>query len=346
MISIEQARKRILGLDTRQIRELTKNRLLGVDSTPFGSGHSYEPSEDLIIQILLDSNLEESTREGVITACEDVYAKLLAWLGSSSYEENIANWQDILIRISRVVDVTAPVEVMGHANSILALALKKCDKLPEILGAAVRACMGYKDKSMLPMWEQIINQYSHVAAYAFNALLKIEPRSIKIEEYLKTLWRRQLVDGWPVDTAFLMRRAARVRNERALIYRVLLKLKNSDLSLWEKVEKELKEPWSQQWLANIKEILPSMGRLKKHDKAHFTMKWKRSIPMKFWAKDYAILSGKRRRYIFIAETEGVDYYIHDYVGRLLSRLEERGYIEFGEKEYPFLEEINNVSGIR
>lgn len=259
MISIEEAKKSISGLGVTEIRELTTKRLLGKDVATFGSGHSSEPCEDLVIQLLRDPNPAEDIRKAIVASCEDVYAKVLEWLARPNYQNEIPYWQDIVIRICRVVDSAAPVELAGHANSIMALVLAKGYEVPQVLGAAVRACMGYKDKSMLTMWEQIIDKYPNVAAYAFNALLKIDPTSEKIEEYLKILWRRQTVDSWPVDTAFLMRRAARVRNETALIYRVLLKLKNSDLSLWKKVEKELKEPWSQQWLEGLKGLEQSLS---------------------------------------------------------------------------------------
>lgn len=250
MISFEIARKRISGLDSEKIRELVKNRLLGTDTTSLGSGHSTEPSEDLVIQLLSDPDQDDVTRETVIAGCEDVYGNLLGWLAGADYEEKISHWQDVVTRISRVVDVTGPQELMGHANSIMRLALQRADKIPEVFGATVRACMGYKDRSMLPVWESIINKYADVAAYAFNAILNINPKSNKIEMYLKSLWRQQVTNDWPVDTAFLLRRSARLKGEKDLIYRAILSLKKE--GYWDKVEKILKEkPWSAKWLEKV-----------------------------------------------------------------------------------------------
>lgn len=258
MISIEDAKQRISGLNEDEIYELTRNRLLGTDSTPFASGHSFEPSEDLVIQLLSDPTPGADVRKAVLEGCADVYAKLLGWLASPKHEERISYWQDVSIRISRVVDVTAPVELMGHANSILELALQKGEKMSELLGAAVRACMGYKNKSMLAMWKGIIDKYPNVAAYAFNALLEIEPGSIEIGEYLRILGQREVVDGWPVDAAFLMRRAARVSGNESLIYSVLLKLRNEGQPIWDKVEKKLRERiWSKKWLEKLADWKPS-----------------------------------------------------------------------------------------
>ena len=252
MISIEDANQRISGLTGTEIRELTRNRLLGIDSTPFGSGHSSEPTEDIVIQLLCDPKPEEDTRKAVIMGCKDVYASLLAWLVSTDFEENAATWQDIVIRISRVVDVAAPLELMGHASSVLAFTLVVVsDKMPEVLGAAVRACMAYKNKSMLAMWKSIIDEHPDVAAYAFNALLNIEPNSPEVDQYLTTLWKRQVVDKWPVDTAFLMRRCARLRGEEDLVYRIMLSLEHKNY--WRQVTGELlQKPWSADWLKKFR----------------------------------------------------------------------------------------------
>jgi len=259
MISVEEARRRIENLGVDGMRELTKKRLLGVDLCSFGSAHSSEPCEDLIIQLLRDPSPEEGQRRGVVAGCADIYAKLLEWVASPDRDQTGSSWMDVAIRISRVVDVTAPIELVGHANSLLELVRAEGDKVPELLGAAVRACMGYKRDSMLPMWEGIIRTCREAAAYAFNAILKIDPGYYMIEEHLRRLWEKQVLDNWPVDTAFLMRRAARIRKQEALIGEVLSKVREEDW--WGAVKEELgKRRWSREWLGRLPRKKEAKGR--------------------------------------------------------------------------------------
>ena len=346
MISVERAFNSIRGKNVEEVHEFTRNRILGTDIASFGSGHSTEPSEDVVIQLLRNPELDAEKRKAVVEGWMDVYREVREWLDDPNCVEDTDKWKDVVVNLCRVVDIAEPPEFKKYIKRLITELLDEESCPGELLGAAVKAYMAYaQDEKSIRFWEDEILTNRDVAAYGFNALLDIDPYHERIGEKLCELWRLQVEENWPVNTAFLLRRAARVRNETALIYSVLQKLKNND-SLWEIIEKELEQPWSQQWLDNIKDPLRPMARPKKEDKIHFIMKGKRSIPVKFWTKDYAIPYERRRRYIFIAETEGVDYYIHDYVGRLFSRLKERGYIEFEEKEHPLLEEISNVSGIR
>ena len=343
MISVERALNSIRGKNVDEVREFARNRILGTDIASFGGGHSTEPSEDVVIQLLRNPEFESEERNAVVEGWMDVYREVREWLDDLDYIENIKKWKDVVVNLCRVVDIAEPPEFKKYVKRLITELLDEESCPGELLGAAVKAYMAYaQDEKSIRFWEDEILTNKDVAAYGFNALLDIDAGHPRIEEHLCELWRLQVEESWPVNTAFLLRRVARVRNETALVYRVLLKLKNEDYSLWERIEKELKQPWSQQWLDNIKETFHPMGRSKKEDKSNFIMKGKRSIPVKFWAKDYAIPSKRRQRYIFIAETEGVDYYFHDYVGRLISRLKEKGYIEFEEKEHPLLEEIEHV----
>jgi hypothetical protein len=348
MISIEEAKKRILGLDVSQIRELTKNRLLGTDSTPFGSGHSFEPSEDLVIQLLSDPTPDADVRKAVVEGCADVYAKLLGWLASPKHEERISYWQDVSIRISRVVDVTAPVELMGHANSVLELALQNGEKMSELLGAAIRACMGYKSMSMLAMWKGIIDKYPDVAAYAFNALLDIEPGSREIEEHLEALWQKELLDGWPVDTKFLARRAARVSGNETLIYSVLLKLMNKGQPLWDKVEEKLGEQiWSKKWLEDLREL--QRARYTSVREQEITSESEKSkeadIDLPYAVFSHGFAPGSFSDYyghLFIkSHPSDIDWV--DYISRILRKMNIKGRVSLSPYVKKVSKEIKNVS---
>ncbi len=347
MISVERAFNFIREKSIEELREFARNRILGTDIASFGSGHSIEPSEDIVIQLLLNPELDVERREAVVVGWMDVYRKVREWLDDPDYIEDIKNWKDVIVNLCRVVDIAEPPEFQKYVKRLITELLDEESCPGELLEASVKAYMAYaQDEKSIRFWEDEILTNKDVAAYGFNALLDIDAGHPRIEEKLCELWSLQLEENWPVNTAFLLRRAARVRNEPTLIHRVLLKLKTGDSSLWEIIEKELSQPWSQHWLASIRETTPPVRRSIKGKNYYFTTKDKRSIPARFWAKDYTILPEKRRRYVFIAETEGIDYYFHSYIGRLFSKLEEKGFIEFEQKEHSLLEEISNVSDIR
>jgi hypothetical protein len=259
---------------------------------------------------LSDPNPDDSTREAVIAGCEDVYGELLGWLASASYDEKISQWQDVLTRISRVVDATAPQELMAHANSILELALPKGDKVPDVIGATVRACMGYKDRSMLPVWERIIDKYADVAAYAFNALLNIDPNANRIEVYLATLWRQQVINNWPVDTPFLMRRAARVRDDPNLVYRMLAKLAKEEY--WHRVKKEMRgRSWSKKWLEGFSQWKVGRDLLVREKKPAGKRREPQAYPEPV-DTFYIDFIGRRHHYQFVAvKSEPSNFYLHE-----------------------------------
>lgn len=261
MISIERALSSIRGKSTEEVREFARNRILGTDVASFGSGHSAEPSEDVVIQLLEFTDLDAGVREAIVEGWMDVYEEVGKWLLSRpDYIENIGVWKDMVVNLCRVVDIAEPPEFKKYVKRLISGLLDEESCPGEFLGAAVKAYMAYaQDETSIRFWEEEILTKKDVAAYGFNALLDIDvqnpgiatDKKPTIEKYLCDLWPLQITEDWPVNTAFLLRRAARVRNETSLIYRVLLRLKNRDGTLWERVEKELEEPWGQQWLEKL-----------------------------------------------------------------------------------------------
>ena len=225
MISVERALNSIRGKSVEEIREFVHNRILGHDTTLIGSGHSTEPSEDLVIQLLKNFKLEGEKRVAVLCGCVDVYRMVREWVDDFNWVSDVSTWKDVVVRLCRVVDMAEPLELKKHAKSLLVLLLEEASCPSEVLGAVVRAYMGYGiSEDSIRFWEDEILTNKDVAAYGFNALLDIDPMYDRIEEHLFKLWRLQLEENWPLNTAFLLRRSARLRNETALIYRVLLKL--------------------------------------------------------------------------------------------------------------------------
>ncbi len=258
MISVERALNSIRGKSAEEVREFARNRILGTDIASFGSGHSTEPSEDVVIQLLGNPRLDTENRKAVVEGWMTVYREVREWLDDPDYVENINKWKDVVVNLCRVGDIAEPPEFKKYVKRLITELLDEESCPGELLGAAVKAYMAYaQDEKSIRFWEDEILTNKDVAAYGFNALLDINAGLPRIEEHLCELWRLQVKENWLVNTAFLLRRAARVRNETALIYRVLLKLKNKDYSLWEKIEIELKQqPWSQQWLEELAKFEP------------------------------------------------------------------------------------------
>jgi len=254
MISFERALNSIREKSIEEVREFARNRILGTDISSFGSGHSTEPSEDVVIQLIANPELDAEKRKAVLEGWMNVYRQVREWLDDPNYVDDIKNWKDVVTNLCRVVDIAEPPEFNKYVKRLITELLDEESCPRELLRAAVKAYMAYaQDDKNIRFWEEEILKNKDVAAYGFNALLDIDPNHERIEEKLCELWRLQVEENWPVNTAFLMRRAARVRDETALIYRVLQYLKKDD-SLWKKIEKELKQPWSQQWLKKLAEL--------------------------------------------------------------------------------------------
>ena len=254
MISPEQAENRIADLSEVQVREFTVRRILGKDTAPVGSRHIDEPSEDVVIQLLRKDDLPEETRRAVIAGCELVYSRLLASLAAPDHTDGRDNLAETATRLCRVVDVAEPNELRGHAHAMLNLALSATALPSGVLAAAVRAGMAFGcTPQHVPVWEQVLER-EEVAAYAFNALLAIDPRADRVVNALAYLWQKQLGEKWNVDTAFLARKAARLSGSEAIIHRALYTLHCELVALphgqdfqTELLDSLARRSWSQGW---------------------------------------------------------------------------------------------------
>lgn len=110
----------------------------------------------------------------------------------------------------------------------------------------------------VPLWEQLLKR-REVAAYAFNALLAIDPHAPRITKALAMLWRKQLCDEWNVDTAFLARRAARLSGSQNVIQDSLRAVLQDLLTLPDhgQLRQSLltdldRRSWSQHWIQHLR----------------------------------------------------------------------------------------------
>jgi len=253
MITLDQAYERIRGLSTKEIRELTVRRLRGEDAMPVGSGYTDEPSEDLVIQLLRNPKLQKSKQKAVLAGCKDVYAELLRWLASADGDIKDSLLPEALLRVCRVVDVAAPKDLSLLADTMLTIVRGKPGIPADVLAAAVRACMGFdQTPGSIPLWEELL-EIPEVAAYALNVLVTVDPDRERTKARLVELYRKQIEDGWPVDTAFLIRRAARIQGDPKMIEEVLTALQLE--KCWPQVQSSLAlRKWSKIWLPSRDEL--------------------------------------------------------------------------------------------
>jgi len=249
MITTQQAFDRIRDLSEQEIRELTRNRLLGEDVAPVENSYTDEPSEDLVIQLLKNGDLPEAIRKAVTAGLMDVFLDLQK--NALLHRDNTTqrDWRTVAVRFCATLDVASPPELGSVANALLDLVLGHSGLKRAFLAPAVRATMGYSQTSdRIPAWEKILNDEPSVAAYAFNVLLTIDAQSPRIEQYLKTLWEKEILEDWPVDTAFLMRRAWRKRADDSIVVNVLQWLRGNRRA-WDGVLSKLqRREWSRNWL--------------------------------------------------------------------------------------------------
>ena len=260
VISIEQAKEHVRDLTPREVRDKTVVRLMGDETIPVEGGYFDEPGEDLVIQLLRADDLDWPRRSAILKGCSQVYADLWSWLAGVENGRTDTEWAQIAVRLCRTVDIAAPRELEGLAESVLLLAVESdvTKTRPQVLKAAVRAAMAYikaGDDEQVPLWDAVLNS-RHVAAYGFNALLKINPRAHRIEQALKMLLRKQITEEWPVDTLFLMRSTARERGSEEIVARILSEAfeKRSQSPeqqrFWDSLSHELvRRNWSRNWIA-------------------------------------------------------------------------------------------------
>ncbi len=260
MITPKQAEERIADLSTDQVWDLTVRRIRAEDTAPVGNRHVDEPSEDLVIQLLRNDDLAEETRLAVISGCELVYSELLAWLAAPVHTDGGERIAETATRLCRVVDIAEPAELRGHADAMLNLALNVQDLPTGVLSATVRAGMAYGcTADHIPMWQQALER-PEVAAYAFNALVAIDPHADRVDAALDMLQEKQAHGGWNVNTDLLSRRVNRARQvdtapelpyvADAEVYPidVVLFYNSTDVDWVEKVYHELRRRGLRPWM--------------------------------------------------------------------------------------------------
>lgn len=197
------------GYDHVELQEMAKARLLD-GGVPIGGGSGHGPDEwpeDVLVALIQCDDID--VRDAVVEGCKRMYSEAISWvMFGKGYPDG---WVGIIKRLCRVVDITSPPELRPCATALLAITVYNDTMPPEVRTAAVRAAMGYGgDSRDFMFWERLIDD-PLLCAYAFNAMLAIDPDSPSINNALGRLHIRKVADDWDVDTTFLARRAARKR---------------------------------------------------------------------------------------------------------------------------------------
>lgn len=243
MISEERAKAAISNLSEDGLQALVRGRLQGTSTAPIGHGYFDEPSEDFVVALLRIDTLDSDVREAVIAGCKEVYVELLRGLSQTPVAD--AQLVGMLARWCRVIDVAGPDELRAETASLQAMVFGK-DTLPRAARTAVvRAAITFAQRGSDAIhWTQLLKQ-PDVAAYAFNALLQIQPSGWDAGDTLVEFWRRSVKDGWTIDVPFLMRRTAKAQGSDDVIRYVLRRTH----ALRAEVELQLdRRDWSSAWI--------------------------------------------------------------------------------------------------
>lgn len=194
--------------DNAKLQELIRCRLLGHGGTIgddwYGGG---ERTEDTVIALIQCDDTD--VRDAAVDGCKKMYSEVLGWLVLG--EDHPDGWDGIIKRLCCVVDITSPPELRQCAAAVLMATAYDDTILSNVRTAAMRAAMGYAgDRKELPIWERLTYD-PLLCAYAFTAMLAIDPNSPSIDSALGRLLIRKVSNDWNVDTTLLARRTARKR---------------------------------------------------------------------------------------------------------------------------------------
>lgn len=191
-----------------KLQELIRCRLLGHGGA-IGRSSGYdngEQTEDALVALIECDDAD--VKDAVVAGCKKMYNEVFGWLvfGKDRPDE----WDSIITRLCRVVDITSPPELHKCAAALLSATAFDDTILSNVRTAAMRGAMGYAGDMEMPIWERLTND-PLLCAYAFTAMLAIDPNSPAIDSALGRLLIRKVTDDWNVDTTLLAKRTVRKR---------------------------------------------------------------------------------------------------------------------------------------
>src|SRR5207244_355707 len=87
------------------------------------------------------------------------------------------------------------------------------------------------------LWEQLLSR-RELCAYAYNAILKIDPNHARLLDHLIELWRKRVNGGWEVNAVLLTARTIRARGESESVFTKLDELQRRDFVTFKRIVEE------------------------------------------------------------------------------------------------------------
>lgn len=179
MITYEEALSIIDGYVGESLTIFIGNRLRGFFCVKQLSSPNFDNApEDMVIVLLESEKLDKKIRHTILE--EIVRQFLIPFVEKERF-----------IRLCRILDIVHPPELKEIAlRNLVSLCMEDpqdidYDVLKELLRAAARAYVGYRSDFWL--WETILYKKPVIAAYAFQAMLKIGLLPEKANLYLTEL---------------------------------------------------------------------------------------------------------------------------------------------------------------
>ncbi|MDE2001045.1 MAG: hypothetical protein KGI60_00580 [Patescibacteria group bacterium] len=188
-----------------------KKRILWKDTLPqvTSDGRAGEAPPEVVIEIITKKGYP-ALRPAAIEACLRVYALLLRKPLVKVPVRNYWGRPDsryVAFQASHVVDVCGGIPEFSQAASIFLGITLATFRLKCLRSSAMRAAMPYLRASGESWVCFQLLDIPETAPYAFRLLLEMYLRRNEDKEcvvgLLERIWRREVVDGWDIHTAFL-----------------------------------------------------------------------------------------------------------------------------------------------
>jgi len=200
----------------KDIYSLALDRFKGRDLRPVGDARLDEPLEDVLIKLFTESS-DPKIKTDILRACKKVYEEIYDFINNYDSKKN-EEIEDMIETFGRFVGMSSPEELEQPIKDILFKALEK--NIPSDLSMYfMEAYMGFEPKlSDRKTWNYLL-KHKDFCAYAFNALLEIDPFSNEMDLHLDYLKRQKKDYGWTVDTDFLEEELKRERIRKLTLFK-------------------------------------------------------------------------------------------------------------------------------
>lgn len=246
MITTEKARHAVETYSDEQLRALVPEILAGGGHlpTPWRSG-DLEPVE-VLITLLREPNAPR--RKPVLDGTRRFLLNVTKFLFDRT-RPLTEEMRQALDHFSTLISLAAPAELKGITQTLVALAIKHPAIDSELRASLVRAAMTFAAPGEDPdLWKRCLSDPA-LAAYGFEALLRIDPTAPTIDTALGALWEGYLSGKNHLLVAALTRRTAELRGSDAFLSPLFSTLLSEHPELTETLRGECeRNSYSKEWV--------------------------------------------------------------------------------------------------